>query len=64
MVQCKEWFWEAQGIKGGFSTTTLPIGKLYYPTYTENSTSERGILTCYALRYEAYSLAALEPQLA
>ena len=43
---------------------TLPIGKLYYLTYTENSTSEQGILTCYALRYEAYSLAALEPQLA
>ena len=28
MIQCKDWFWEAEGIKGGFSTTTLPIGKL------------------------------------
>ena len=34
MIQCKDRFWEAEGIKGGFSTTTLPIGKLYYQTYS------------------------------
>ena len=64
MIQCKDRFWEAEGIKGGFSTTTLPIGQIHYPTYTENSPSRQGILMCYSWKYEAYSVAALEPQMA
>ena len=64
MIQCKDRFWEAEGIKGGFSNTTLPIGQVHYPTYTENSPSKKGILMCYSWKYEAYSLAALKPQMA
>ena len=64
MIQCKDRFWEAEGIRGGFSNTTLPIGQVHYPTYAENSPSKKGILMCYSWKYEAYSLAALEPQMA
>ena len=64
MIQCKDRFWEAKGIKGEFSNTTLPIGQVHYPTYTENSPSKKGILMCYSWKYEAYSLAALKPQMA
>lgn len=64
MIQCKDRFWEAEGIKGGFSNTTLPIGQVHYPTYTKNSPCEQGIIMCYSWKYEAYSLAALEPQMA
>ena len=64
MIQCKDRFWEAEGIKGGFSNTTLPIGQVHYPTYDESSPNKKGILMCYSWKYEAYSLAALEPQMA
>jgi len=62
MIQCKDRFWEAEGIKGGYSTTTFPIGQVHYPVYTENAPSKQGILMCYSWKYEAYSLAALKPQ--
>ena len=61
MIQCKERFWEAEGIKGGFSNTTLPIGQVHYPTYVENAPNNKGILMCYSWKYEAFSLAALDP---
>ena len=64
MIQCKDRFWEAEGIKGGFSNTTLPIGQVHYPTYVENAPSDKGILMCYSWKYEAYSLAALDPSIA
>ena len=60
MIQCKDRFWEAEGIKGGFSNTTLPIGQVHYPTYVKNSPSKKGILICYSWKHEAYSLGVID----
>ena len=54
MLQCKEKFWEAEGITGGFSFTDLPISQLHYPTKLDGQASdERGILMVYTWKQEA-----------
>ena len=60
MIQCKDRFWEAEGIKGGFSNTTLPFGQVRYPTYVRNSPSKKGILVCYTYKHEAYSFGVID----
>ena len=54
MLQCKEKFWEADGITGGFSFTDLPISQLHYPTKLDDQEpDERGILMVYTWKQEA-----------
>ena len=52
LLQCKERFWEKQGIYGGFSFTTLPIGQLHYPSNPHKKKGGRGILMCYTWKQE------------
>ena len=52
LLQCKERFWEDQGIYGGFSFTTLPIGQLHYPDNPDKKKGGRGILMCYTWKQE------------
>ena len=54
MLQCKEKFWQAEGIDGGFSFTDLPISQLHYPTRLENDQdTDRGVLMVYTWKQEA-----------
>ena len=54
MLQCKEKFWETQGITGGFSFTDLPISQLHYPTQQPgDNPKDRGILMVYTWKQEA-----------
>ena len=54
MLQCKERFWQKEGINGGFSFTDLPISQLHYPTkLRDDQDSDRGILMVYTWKQEA-----------
>ena len=55
MLQCKEQFWQEDGINGGFSKTTMPIGQLHYTSNPDFGVpkDERGILMCYTWKQEA-----------
>lgn len=55
LLQCRERFWEKEGIYGGFSKTNMPIGQLHYPSNPDFKIprSERGILMCYTWKNEA-----------
>ena len=61
MLQYSERFWEEEGILGGFSKTTMPIGQLHYPTFDSDAKTKRGILLCYTWKSEALMFAAMKP---
>ena len=65
MLQCKTRFWENEGIRGGFSRTSLPIGQLHYPTSSKHDpNTKKGILLVYTWKAEALLFGSLDPQAA
>ena len=64
LLQCKERFWEEQGIYGGFSFTTLPIGQLHYPSNPDMKKGGRGILMCYTWKQEGLLFGSQPKQMA
>ena len=54
MLQCKERFWQKEGITGGTSFTDLPISMLQYPTkLSGDKDTDRGVLMVYTWKQEA-----------
>lgn len=54
MLQCKEQFWQREGITGGFSFTDLPISQLHYPTKLPgDQDTDRGVFMVYTWKQEA-----------
>ena len=64
LLQCRERFWEREGINGGFSKTNMPIGQLHYPSNPdfETPSTERGILMCYTWKQEALLFGSQSPK--
>lgn len=63
MLQTKTRFWEREGIQGGFSRTSIPIGQIHYPSNPDGNTipGERGVLLCYTWKSEALLFGSLNP---
>ena len=64
LLQCRERFWEREGINGGFSKTNMPIGQLHYPSNPEFKipSTDRGILMCYTWKQEALLFGSQSPK--